>query len=67
MALLTALIVKNIYILARIDFIFLQTRPRPNLKDFQYQIWASLKRSGSSDQVRQNLLLFCTLVALILG
>ena len=38
MFLLTALIVKNIHILAGIYFIFLKNRPRPNLKGFQYLI-----------------------------
>ena len=37
MFLLTSPIVKNSHILARIYFIFLKERPRPNLKGFQYQ------------------------------
>ena len=41
---LTALIVKNNHILDGIYFIFLKKRPRQNLKDFQYQIWTSVKR-----------------------
>ena len=36
MSLLTALIVKNSHILARIYFIFLKKRPRPNLKGIQF-------------------------------
>ena len=45
MPLLTALIIKNIHILARIYFIFLKNRPRPNLKGFQFQIWTSVKKA----------------------
>ena len=37
MSLLTAPIVKNSHILTAIYFIFLKKRPRPKLKDFQYQ------------------------------
>ena len=59
MSLLTALIVKNSLILAGIYLIFLKTRPRRNLKDFQYQIWTSVKKDReSSYQVRQILALF---------
>ena len=36
MSLLIALIVKNSHILARIYFIFLKKRPRPNLKGIQF-------------------------------
>ena len=44
MSLLTAFIIKNSHILAEILFIFLKKGPRPNLKDFQYQIWTLVKR-----------------------
>ena len=44
--LLTAFTVKNSHIFAGIDFIFLKKRTRPNMKDFQYQILTSVKRSG---------------------
>ena len=53
MSLLTALVVKN-----RIYFIFLKRRARSTLKDIQYR--------ESSYQVRQILVFFCKLVALIL-
>ena len=46
MSLLTALIVKNSHALAGIYFIFPERCPRPNLKGFQYQIWALGKRPG---------------------
>ena len=66
MSLLTAPIVRNSHILAGIYFIFPKKCSRPNLKDFQYQIWTSLKRlEKSSYQVRQVLVRFCKLVALI--
>ena len=39
MSLLTDLIVKNSHILTGPYFIFLKKPARPNLKDFQYQIW----------------------------
>ena len=42
MSLLTGSIVKNRHILAGI----LKKRQRPILKDFQYEIWTSVKRSG---------------------
>ena len=45
MPLLLAPIVKNCEMLVGIYFIFLKEHPRPNLKDFQQQIWTSLKRS----------------------
>ena len=44
MSLLTALIVKNRYIVAEIYFFFIKKRPRAKLKGFQYQIWKSVKR-----------------------
>ena len=50
---LTTLIASNI--LAEIYFIFLKARPQPNLKGFQYQIWTSVKRFKSSNQIRQIL------------
>ena len=43
--LLTALIITNSHMLAWIYFIFSKKRPKPNWKDFQYQIWQSVKRS----------------------
>ena len=42
MPLLIAPIVKNSHILAGKHFIFLE-RSRPNLKDFQYEVWNSVK------------------------
>ena len=45
MCLLRAPIDKNSHILAGIYFIFLNKRPRPNLKDFQDQICAYVKKS----------------------
>ena len=53
MSLLTAPVVKNRHILARIYFIFLKSHPRLNLKGFQYKIWTSVKRLESFYQVRQ--------------
>ena len=44
-SLLTALTIKNSHIVAGIYFIFLNKLPRPNLKDFQYQMWTSVKSS----------------------
>ena len=46
MSFLTAFIVKNSYILARVYFIFLKKHRLLNLKGFQYQIWTSVKRLG---------------------
>ena len=45
MCLLRAPIDKNSHILAGIYFIFLNKRPRSNLKDFQDQICAYVKKS----------------------
>ena len=47
MSFLTALIVKSSHIFAGTYFIFMKMRSRPNLKlkDFQYEIWTSMKRS----------------------
>ena len=45
---------ENSHFLARIYFILLKKRPRPNLKDFQYQIWASVKRSGKWSSSKRN-------------
>ena len=56
MSLVTVLIVKNSNFLAEIYFIFLDTEFGPQWKDRK-----------SSYQVRQNLAIFCNLVALILG
>ena len=39
MSLLTVLIIKNSHILTRIYFSFLKQCHRPNLKEFQYQIF----------------------------
>ena len=41
---LTAIIAKSSHILAGNFIIFLKKLPRRNLKDFQYQIWASMQR-----------------------
>ena len=43
MSLLTALIVKNRHIAAKIYFTFPKTCRSTNLKGFQYQIWTSVK------------------------
>ena len=45
MSLWTASIVKDSHILTVIYFIFLQKRPRQNLKIFQYQSWTSVNWS----------------------
>ena len=65
MSLLTALIVENGYILARIYFIFLRKRARRNLKRFQHQIWTSVigKDRESSYQARQILALFWQIIS----
>ena len=39
MSLLTVPVVKNSHILARIYFIFLKERPKPNSKVLQWKIW----------------------------
>ena len=44
MSLLAAPIVQMTHVLARINFIFLEKRPGPNLKVFQNRIWTSAKR-----------------------
>ena len=58
----TALIVKNSHFLAVIYFLFVEKRPRLNLKSFQYQNLVLVKRSNSqreiSYQVRQILVIF---------
>ena len=65
MSLFTALIAENSHILTGIYFIFLKKNKRLSM--------SNLNRSGEignediSYQVRQNLLLFCKLLALILG
>ena len=46
MSLLTPLIDKNNHVLTGIYFMFLKKCPKPNLKDIQYQMWYSMKRSG---------------------
>ena len=56
--LLTALIVKNSHISAAINFIFLKTRPRANLKGSQYQIWTSVKRAEKQLSSMTNLSAF---------
>ena len=61
MSLLTALIVKNSHILAGIYFIFLKKRPKPNFFN------TKLGPQNLSYQIRQVLVLFCKLVALILS
>ena len=66
MSFLTALIAKNSHILPGIYFVYLMKRLRPNFNSFQYQIWTSVDRV-SSYQVTQILVLFCKLVALVLG
>ena len=45
-SLLTASVVKNSHMLAGIYFMFLNGRPRPNLKGSQYRICTSVERSG---------------------
>ena len=64
MSLLTASIVKNSHILAGIYFRYLKKRLRPNLNTKFGTQWKDLK---SSYQVRQDLSLFCNLVALSLS
>ena len=54
MPLLTDFMVKNSHILARICFIFLTKRPKPNSKGFQYQIWTSVKRLGKQLSRKTN-------------
>ena len=54
MSLFTAFIVKNSPNLAGIYFIFLKANPRPNLKDFQYQIWTLVKRSEKTLSSKTN-------------
>ena len=44
MSLLTHSVVKSSHISARIYFVALKECTRPNLKDFRYQIWTSVKR-----------------------
>ena len=46
MSLLTPSVVKSSHILDRVYFVALKERPRPNLKDFRYQIWTLVKRLG---------------------
>ena len=46
MSLLKTLIVKTSHILGGIYFISLKKAPKPNFKDFKYQIWTSVKRLG---------------------
>ena len=55
MYLLTALIVRNGHILARIYFIFLKKLPRLNLKGFQYQIWTSVAKLGKKLSSKTNI------------
>ena len=45
-SLLTTRIVQNNHILAEIYFTFLKSYPRLKLKNFQYQIWTSVKKIG---------------------
>ena len=52
---MTSLIVKSSHVLAGIYFIFPKSRPRKNLKGFQYQIWTSLKRLGNKLSSKTNL------------
>ena len=58
MSLLTALIVKNSHILAGICFIFLKRYRILNLKNFQYQIWVSVTRSGKYLLSKSNFKIF---------
>ena len=44
MSLLTALIVNKSYCFTGIYVIFLEKHPKPSLKDFQDQFWASVKK-----------------------
>ena len=43
-SLLTPSVVKSSHISARVYFFALKEQPRPNLKDFRYKIWTSVKR-----------------------
>ena len=65
MSSLTAPSVRNSHFLAVIYFIFLKKHARPNLKGFQYKIWASVKRSEKLLSSKTHLSLFCKSLALI--
>ena len=58
MSKLGAPVVKNKHILAEICVAFLKEHSRPNLKEFQYQIWLSADLIKKSYQVR-TILAFC--------
>ena len=65
LSLLTAPIVKNSHTLAGIYLIFLKKCPGPSLKQFQYQIWTSVKDLKSNYQVRQILAPLALLLLII--
>ena len=60
MSLLTVPIVRNSHITAGIYFIFLKKHPGPNLKIFQYRIWASVKRSEKELASKTKLSIFAS-------
>ena len=67
MSLLTALIVKNVHILAGIYFAFLKNVLDQTWKVFNTKLGPQWKDWESSHQVKQILALFCKLVIWILG
>ena len=67
MSLLTALIVKNSYILAGIYYVFLKNVLYQTWKAFHTKFGPQCKDRESSYQVRGTLALFCKSVDLILG
>ena len=67
MSLLTALIVENSHIYARVYFIFLKIVLKQAWKYFNTKFRPQWKDLQSSYQVRIILALFCNLIALILG
>ena len=48
-------VVKNSQILVGTLCIFLKKRPRPCLKDLQYQIWTSVKRPEKTSSGKKNI------------
>ena len=67
MFLLTAKLVKNSHIQARIFFIFLKDVLKQTWNSFNTKLQTQCKDGKSSDQVRQILAHFFHLIALILG
>ena len=67
MSLLTTPIFKNSRILAGVYFIFLKSVLEQTWKSFDTEFGPQWKDQEKSYQVKENLALFCTVVALILG